>query len=57
MVSLALDENVTVTDDETSSKRVCQSNQEEHVEEGSTASAHRRKMVFKNCTLHVKRFS
>ena len=56
VVSLALDENVTVTDVEPSSKRVCRSNQEEHVEEGSTASAHRIKMVFQNCTLHVKRF-
>ena len=57
MVSLTLDDNVTVTDDEPSSKRVCQSNQEEHVEETWTASARRPKMVFKNCTLHVNRFS
>ena len=57
MVSLALDDNVTVTDDEPSSKRVCQLNQEEHVEEAWTASARTPKLVFKNCTLHVICFS
>ena len=48
---------MTVTDDERSSKQVCQSNQEENVEEAWTASARRPKMVFKNCALHVNRFS
>ena len=57
MPSLVLDDNVTVTDDEPSSKRVCQSSQEEHVKEAWTASAGRAKMLFKNCTLHVNRFS
>ena len=46
VVSLAPDDDVTVTD-VPSSKRVCQSNQEEHVEEAWTASARRPKWCLK----------